>query len=161
MMIRQLFHVKNECKSVNIIWFSQYFQLLYDCQYSSVHHISWFSFLWMLSFLLSIMFEFLQPFHKDKIKLGTFIAMLEKVYKMVPSAAISGCVLKWFTHYHAKLKLPDKGRTIKGLAVCYEVWLGSMKGMGLRTYTRCVGLVPCCGQNSHHSPVPQHPIEII
>ncbi len=34
------------------------------------------------------------------------------------------------THYHAQLTLLDKG-----LIVCYVVWLGSMKGMGLRTST--------------------------
>ncbi len=37
------------------------------------------------------------------------------------------------THYHAQLGLLDKGRLINGLVVCYVVWLGSMKGMGLRT----------------------------
>ncbi len=31
------------------------------------------------------------------------------------------------THYHAQLGLPDKGRTIKGLVVCYVVFLGSIK----------------------------------
>ena len=34
------------------------------------------------------------------------------------------------THYHAH---PDKGGAIKGLVVCYVLWLGSMKGIGLRT----------------------------
>ncbi len=34
--------------------------------------------------------------------------------------------------YHAHLGLPDKVRAIKGLVVCYVVWLGSMiYGMGL------------------------------
>ena len=32
-----------------------------------------------------------------------------------------------------QLVLPDKGRAIKGLVVCYEVWLETMKGVGLRT----------------------------
>ena len=32
------------------------------------------------------------------------------------------------THYHALLGLPDKGRSIKGVVICYAVWLGSMKG---------------------------------
>ncbi len=27
------------------------------------------------------------------------------------------------THYHAQLGLPDKGYAIKGLVVCYVVWL--------------------------------------
>ena len=30
------------------------------------------------------------------------------------------------THYHAQLGLPDKGRVIKGLVICYEVLLGSL-----------------------------------
>ena len=30
------------------------------------------------------------------------------------------------THYLAQLELPDKGRAIKGLVVCFVVWLGSM-----------------------------------
>ncbi len=42
------------------------------------------------------------------------------------------------THYHADLGLPDKSRAIKGLVVCYVVWLVSIKGMGLRTCARCV-----------------------
>ena len=48
------------------------------------------------------------------------------------------------THYHAQLGRPDKGRAIKGLDVSYVVWIGSMKGIGLRTCTRWAGLVPCC-----------------
>ena len=31
-------------------------------------------------------------------------------------------------YYHAQLGLPYKGRTIKGLVVCYVVCVGSMKG---------------------------------
>ena len=47
------------------------------------------------------------------------------------------------THYHGQLRLMDKGRAIKGLVVCYIVWLGSIiYGMGLWTSARCVGLVP-------------------
>ena len=46
------------------------------------------------------------------------------------------------TRHHAQLGIPDKGFTIKGFVVCYELWLGSLKGMGLRTITRFVGLVP-------------------
>ena len=30
------------------------------------------------------------------------------------------------THYHAHLGLPDQGCAIKGLVVCFVVWLGSM-----------------------------------
>ena len=30
------------------------------------------------------------------------------------------------TPYHSQLRLPDKGRAIKGLVVCNVVWLGSM-----------------------------------
>ncbi len=30
------------------------------------------------------------------------------------------------THYHAQLGLLDNGRVIKGLVVCYVVWLGSL-----------------------------------
>ncbi len=38
------------------------------------------------------------------------------------------------TNYHAQLGHPDKDRAIKGLFVCYVVWLGSMiYGMGLWT----------------------------
>ncbi len=46
------------------------------------------------------------------------------------------------THQNAQLVLPDKGRAIKGLVVCYVLQFGSMKWMGLRTYAKCVGLVP-------------------
>ena len=51
------------------------------------------------------------------------------------------------THYLAQLEISDKVHAIKGLVVCYVVWLGSMKGIGLRNCTKCVGLVPCCGQD--------------
>ncbi len=61
------------------------------------------------------------------------------------------------THYHAQIELPDKGRAINWLVVCYLVCLVSMKGMGLRTCARCAGLVPYCGLRAQ---VPQHPIEI-
>ena len=55
----------------------------------------------------------------------------------------------WFkigaTHYYAQLGLSDKVRVIKGLVVCYVVWSGFMKGMGLR----CTSLVPCCGKEGY------------
>ncbi len=63
------------------------------------------------------------------------------------------------TRYNAQLRLPDKGRAIKGLIVCYMVWLGSIKGMGLRTFARCAGLVPFCCQDGYRDQVPQHQIE--
>ena len=64
------------------------------------------------------------------------------------------------THYHAQLGLPDKGRAIKGLIICYVVWLVSMiYGMGLWTNARCVGLVPCCGQDGYQAQMPQQPID--
>ena len=41
----------------------------------------------------------------------------------------------------AQLGLPDRGRAIKGLVVCYVVWLGSMTyGIGLWTSEMCVVL---------------------
>ena len=43
------------------------------------------------------------------------------------------------THYQTQLGLPDKGRIIKGLFVCYVVWLGSIiYETGLWTCARCV-----------------------
>ncbi len=62
------------------------------------------------------------------------------------------------THSQAKLGLPDKDRAIKDLVVCYVVWLGSIKGVGLRICAR-LGLVPCCGRNGYRAQTPQHPIE--
>ncbi len=40
-------------------------------------------------------------------------------------------------HNNAQFRIPDKGHANKGLVVCYVVWVGSMKGMGLRTCARC------------------------
>ncbi len=60
------------------------------------------------------------------------------------------------THYRAQLGPLYKRRAIKGLVVCYVVWLGYMKGIGLRT---CVGLVPCCGHDCYRAQVPHHPVE--
>ena len=57
-------------------------------------------------------------------------------------------------HYHAQLGLPDKGRAIKGLVVCYLLWLK----MGLWTSAICVGLVPYCGQDGYRAQIPQHHI---
>ncbi len=53
------------------------------------------------------------------------------------------------THYHAQLGLPDKGRSINDLVVCYVVWLGS----------RCVVQFLVCGQDGYRALVPQHPID--
>ena len=55
------------------------------------------------------------------------------------------------TQYQAQLGLTDKGGAIKGLIVCYVVWLGSMKGLGL---------VPSCGQDGYQAQAQQHSIEI-
>ena len=58
-------------------------------------------------------------------------------------------------NYHSQFGLPEKGRAINWLVVCYVVWLGSMKGMSVKTCARCVGLVPCCGQIGYRAQVPQ------
>ncbi len=51
-------------------------------------------------------------------------------------------------HYHAQLRLPDKGR------VCYVVYIGSMiYGMDVWTRARCVCLVRCCGQDGYRAQV--------
>ncbi len=63
------------------------------------------------------------------------------------------------THFHAKFRLPDKGRALKGWVVGYVVWLGSMKVVDLMTHARCVCLVPPCGQVGYRTQVPQRPIE--
>ena len=48
---------------------------------------------------------------------------------------------KGATHYHSWLGLSDKGRAIKGLVVCYVVWLGTMiYEMDLWTSAVCVSL---------------------
>ncbi len=45
----------------------------------------------------------------------------------------------------------DKSRAIKGLVVCFVLWLGSIiNGMGL--LARC--MVPCCGQDGYQVQVP-------
>ncbi len=50
--------------------------------------------------------------------------------------------------------------TIKGLVVCYVVWLGSMVyGMGLWISVMCLGPVPCCGQDGFRAQVPRHIID--
>ncbi len=61
------------------------------------------------------------------------------------------------THYHAQLGPSDKNHAIKGLVVCYVVWLWSMiYWIGLWTSARCVGLVPWNGQEGCQA---QHPID--
>ncbi len=62
-------------------------------------------------------------------------------------------------HSHAQLDLSDKGPATKGMVVCYVVWLGSMKRIGLRTCSKCAGLDPCCGQDRFRSQVLQQTIE--
>ncbi len=57
------------------------------------------------------------------------------------------------------VRLPDTDRSNKGLVFYYEVWLGSMKGMGLRTCEICVCLVPCISQDDYLAKVLQHPRE--
>ncbi len=37
----------------------------------------------------------------------------------------------------AQLNNMHNGREIKGLVVCYVMWLGPMKGRGLKTCARC------------------------
>ncbi len=54
---------------------------------------------------------------------------------------------------HAQLGLQDKGQAIIGYVVCYVVWLGSMKGMSVRSSARCRDLVPCCGQDGYRAQV--------
>ena len=47
------------------------------------------------------------------------------------------------THYHAQFGLPDKGRAIKGLIVCYLVLLETMiYGMSLWTKRKVRGSGP-------------------
>ncbi len=59
------------------------------------------------------------------------------------------------THCHAQLGIPDKCRVIKGLVVCYSVWLESMKGMGHTQGAQV--LVLCCGQDGKRAQVLQQP----
>ena len=56
------------------------------------------------------------------------------------------------------MPLPQTGATqYYQLVVCYVVWLGTMKGIGLRTLAKCMGLVPCCSQGGNLAQVPpQH-----
>ena len=59
------------------------------------------------------------------------------------------------TQYYTQSGLTDKGCAIKGLVVCFVVWLGSMSyGMGLWTSTRCMGMVPCCGPDGYKAQLP-------
>ncbi len=57
------------------------------------------------------------------------------------------------THYHVQLGVTGKGRAIKGFIVCYIVWLGSLKWMGLGTSARWF---PCCGQDGYRAQVPNN-----
>ncbi len=54
----QKFVIMIRCKiNFNMIWYSvKKFQLIYTCQYSSYHLVSWTSFLWNLSFLFNVFF---------------------------------------------------------------------------------------------------------
>ena len=65
-------------------------------------------------------------------------------------------------HYHSRSRLADKSLVIKRLVVCKEVWLGSKKGMGLRTSAKYIGTkygtLLWSGQDSHRAHAPQHPI---
>ena len=61
------------------------------------------------------------------------------------------------THNHAQLGLPDNGRAINRLLFCYIVWLGSLKGMSLKTCARWMDLFSCCCQSGFRARVPQHP----
>ncbi len=51
------------------------------------------------------------------------------------------------THYHTQIGPSDKGRAIKGLVVCYAIWLGTMIcWMSLWTSARCVVWSPIVGR---------------
>ncbi len=63
------------------------------------------------------------------------------------------------THYRVQLGLSNKYRVIKGLVVCYVVWLGLIYVMGLWTIAKCVSLVHRCGKDSYQAQVPQYPID--
>ena len=51
-------------------------------------------------------------------------------YVRCATLIVRGLRMHWFqtdtTHNHAQLGPPDISREIKGLVVCYVVWLGSM-----------------------------------
>ena len=57
------------------------------------------------------------------------------------------------TQYYAQLGLSDKVRAIKGLVVCYVVWLGSMKGLVLG-----IAQGAWVGQDGYRAQVPKPPI---
>ena len=61
------------------------------------------------------------------------------------------------THYHAQLGFSDKGRAIKGVGCLLYIVDRIYDGDG--SCASCVGLVPCCVDNSYRAQVPQHPIE--
>ena len=62
------------------------------------------------------------------------------------------------TRYHAQLGLPDKGRAIKGLVVCWnmarinDLWNRSMDKRKVRCLVSYV-------QDGNRAQVPQHPID--
>ena len=58
--------------------------------------------------------------------------------------------------YYALLGFPGKGRVIKRLVLCYEVWLGPMKMISLKTWARYV----LCRSGCYWSQVSQQPLEI-
>ncbi len=58
--------------------------------------------------------------------------------------------------FDAPVRTLRQSSTIKELIVYYVVWLGSMKGMGLRISAKCVDPFPFCGQHGYRAHVPQH-----
>ena len=69
---------------------------------------------------------------------------MRDINSMIRGNALSPNRRSTKTQYHSQLGLPDKGRAIKGLVVCYVEWLGFMKGIVLRY----LGLVPYCDKDS-------------
>ena len=65
------------------------------------------------------------------------------------------------TQYPAQLGLPDEGRAIKGLVVCWSmVKINDLWDDGSMDQRKVRGLVPCCGQDGYQTQVLQHHIEI-
>ncbi len=61
---------------------------------------------------------------------------------------------KGATHYHAQLGLPDKGRAIKYLVVCWSMARFNNLQDGFMDKRKVRGLVPCCGQDGYLAQVP-------